>query len=254
VHLHYERRGSGPLLLLLHGIGSNSRSFRHQLTDLGDCWSVAAWDAPGYGRSDDPLEPFSLEDLADRAVGLLDELEVESAHVLGVSMGGVVAQLIFHRHRQRVRSLILADTNPGGGALPEPKRSDRVRQRLDALQRLGARGMAEARAPHLVRPGAPPELLAELTDIMAEVRPAGYRAAAIALGQTDLSSLLGAIQVPTLVIHGEQDTVVPPETGRMLADSIPGARLVLIPDAGHVSNQEQPAAFNAAVRRFLEGC
>jgi 3-oxoadipate enol-lactonase len=251
VRVHYERRGSGPLLLLLHGIGSNSRSFRHQLADLSDSWTVVAWDAPGYGRSEDPVAAFSLEDLADQAVGLLDTLDVGRAHVLGVSMGGVVAQLVFHRHPQRVRSLILADTNPGGGAAPEPERAERVRQRLDTLERLGARGMAEARAPQLLQPGAPAALLAEVTDIMAEVRPAGYRAAAIALGQVDLTSVLRAIQVPTLVIHGEQDTVVPPATGRMLADAIPGARLVLITDAGHVSNQAQPAAFNAVVRSFL---
>jgi pimeloyl-ACP methyl ester carboxylesterase len=210
-----------------------------------------AWDAPGYGGSDDPKQPFSLADLADRAADLLDELKVESAHVLGVSLGGVVAQLVCHRHPRRVHSLILADTNPGGGGLPEPERSQRVNERLANLDRLGARGMAELRAPKLVRPNAPPELVAELTDIMAEIRPAGYRAAAIALGQTDLTPLLGAIDVPTLVIHGEQDIVVPVETGRMLADSIPGAQLVLIPNAGHVSNQEQPAMFNAAVREFL---
>lgn len=251
MHIHYERRGSGPLLLLLHGIGSNSRSFRHQMAELSDSWTVVAWDAPGYGRSDDPVGPFTLADLADRAVGLLDELEVEQAHVLGVSMGGVIAQLVYHRHPTRVRSLILADTNPGGGGLPEPERSNRVRQRLDALDKLGPRGMAEARAPVLVRPDAPPDLVAEVTEIMAEVRPAGYRAAAIALGRTDLTSLIGAIAVPTLVIHGAQDRVVPLETGRMLASSIPGARLVVIPNAGHVSNQEQPATFNAAVRSFL---
>jgi pimeloyl-ACP methyl ester carboxylesterase len=212
---------------------------------------VVAWDAPGYGRSDDPLEPFGLEDLADRAVGLLDELGGEEAHVLGASMGGVIAQLVYHRHPARVRSLILADTNTGGGALPEPERSARVHGRLEALERLGPRGMAEARAPVLVRPDAPAQLLAEVTEIMAEVRPAGYRAAAIALGATDITRLLSEINVPTLVIHGAQDAVVPLETGRMLADNIPRARLIVIPDAGHVSNQEQPAAFNAAVRRFL---
>jgi pimeloyl-ACP methyl ester carboxylesterase len=111
--------------------------------------------------------------------------------------------------------------------------------------------MAEARAPVLLRPDAPAQLLAEVTEIMAEVRPAGYRAAAIALGATDVTRLLSEINVPTLVIHGAQDAVVPLETGRMLADNIPRARLIVIPDAGHVSNQEQPAAFNAAVRRFL---
>jgi pimeloyl-ACP methyl ester carboxylesterase len=251
VRIHYERQGSGPVLLLLHGIGSNSRAFRHQLAELSDAWTVIAWDAPGYGRSDDPVLPFTLADLADQAVGLLDELEVEQAHVLGVSMGGVIAQLVYHRHPLRVRSLILADTNTGGGGLPEPERSARVQGRLEALERLGPRGMAEARAPVLLRSDAPADLRAEVTEIMAEVRPAGYRAAAIALGQTDVSSLLSRINVPTLVIHGAQDRVVPVETGRMLTNSIAGARLVVIPEAGHVANQEQPELFNAAVRQFL---
>ena len=233
---------------MLHGIGSSSRAFRHQLDSLSDAFDVIAWDAPGYGQSQDPSEPFTLADLADRAVLLLDELGVQRAGVLGVSMGGVIAQLVYHRHPERVRCLILCDTNAGGGALPEPARSERVRERLYALERLGPRGMAEHRAPVLVGPNAPPHLVLELTDIMAEVRPAGYGAAAVALGNADLTEHLSAIRVPTLVIHGEYDRVVPPETGRRLAGSIPGAQLVIIADAGHVSNQEQPAAFNAAVR------
>jgi pimeloyl-ACP methyl ester carboxylesterase len=192
-----------------------------------------------------------MDDLADRAVDLLDELRIDQAHVLGVSMGGVVAQLVFHRHRGRVRSLILVDTNPGGGALPEPERSMRVHQRLESLERLGARGMAEQRAPALVGPNAPAELIAELVDIMAEVRPAGYNGAAIALGTTDLTSRLSTIDIPTLVIHGEHDAVVPLETARSVAETIPGARLEVIPNAGHVSNQEQPDLFNTVIRDFL---
>jgi 3-oxoadipate enol-lactonase len=253
VRVHYERAGHGSPLLVLHGIGSSSRSFRNQLAGLSDVHDVIAWDAPGYGRSEDPTLPFTLEDLADRAIELLDDLAIDRAHVLGVSMGGVIAQLMYHRKSRRVRSLILADTNPGGGALPEPTRSERVRQRLEALERLGARGMAERRAPQLARPHAPPELIAELVEIMAEVRPAGYRPAAIALGDTDLTRYLGEIRAPTLVIHGELDGVVPVSTAQELAAAIPGARLVIIPDAGHVANQEQPQAFNAAVRQFLAG-
>ena len=111
--------------------------------------------------------------------------------------------------------------------------------------------MAEVRAPNLLRAGAPADLLAEVTDIMAEVRAPGYCSAAIALGATDLSAQLAEIRVPTLVIHGDQDSVVPLSTGRMLAERIPGARLEVIKDAGHASNQEQPEAFNTAVREFL---
>jgi pimeloyl-ACP methyl ester carboxylesterase len=239
-------------LLLLHGIGSSSRAFRHQLTALSDTFDVIACDAPGYGQSEDPVGPFSLENQADRAAALLDELEVPAAHVLGVSMGGVVAQLLYHRHPTRVRSLILCDTNAGGGALPEPQRSERVRQRIDNLERLGARRMAEQRAPVLVRPEAPPELVRELADIMAQVRPAGYCNAAISLGATDLTPLLPKIAVKTLVIHGACDQVVPLETGRQLAEAIPGARLEVIPNAGHVANQEQPETFNSVARDFLK--
>ena len=208
----YRRDGRGggqAKLLLLHGIGSNSRSFRYQLTELCDAFDLVAWDAPGYGRSDDPPPACGLDFFADQAVGLLDDLHIERAHVLGVSLGGVIAQLAYHRHPSRVISLILVDTTAGGGALPEPQRSARVRQRLDALSRLGPRGMAEQRAPHLVSPSASASLVSELADIMSEVRPAGYRTAAIALGATDLTSQLSAIHIPTLVIHGEQDTVVP---------------------------------------------
>src|SRR5438045_832978 len=99
---------------MLHGIGSNSRAFRHQLSGLCDSFDVIAWDAPGYGRSADPSQPFTMEDLAECAVTLLDELHVDRAHVLGVSMGGVVAQLVYHRQPARVLSLILCDTNAGG--------------------------------------------------------------------------------------------------------------------------------------------
>jgi 3-oxoadipate enol-lactonase len=236
---------------MLHGIGSNSRAFRYQLADLSDSFDVVAWDAPGYGRSDDPAGPFTLEDLADAAAGLLDSLGLTRAHALGVSMGGVIAQLMALRHADRVRSLVLVDTNPGGGGLPEPERSARVRQRLEMLEGLGPRRMAEQRGPRLVRPGAPAALVAEVIEIMAEVRPAGYCAAAVALGSTDVSHGLSEIRVPTLVLHGAEDAVVPVAVAQHLAQTIPAARLEIIPVAGHLSNQEQPAVFNALVRDFL---
>src|SRR5439155_18667474 len=115
------------------------------------------------------------------------------------------------------------------------------------IDQLGPREMARRRAPQLVRADAPLALVQELEDIMAEVRPAGYRSAAIALGATDLTARLADIKAPTLVVHGEDDSVVPLETGRAIAAAIPGARLAVIERAGHVSNQEQPEAFNAIV-------
>jgi 3-oxoadipate enol-lactonase len=241
------RRGAGAhhRLLLLHGIGSNSRSFTRQLDGLGDVFDVVAWDAPGYGRSVDPPAQFTMDDFADAAAQLIASLGWQTAHVLGHSFGGLVAQVLYRRHPERVSSLILADTNTGSGL-------ERMQQRLSDLQALTPRQLAERRAPRLVSPGAPEQLIQELVEVMAQIRPAGYAAAAVALGTADTRADLALIRVPTLVIHGERDSVVPSETGAELARAVPKARLVVIPGAGHASNQQAPEAYNRAVREFID--
>ena len=253
--LAYRRTGAGGRhrLLLLHGIGSNSQSFRAQLAGLGADFDLVAWDAPGYGGSADPPVDFSLDDFADCAAALLDALGWRHAHLLGHSFGGVVAQAVHHRYPARVRSLILADTNAGSGSLPEPERSARVQRRLHDLATLTPRQMAERRAPNLVPPDAPPELVQQLIEVMAQVRPAGYSAAAVAMGTADLRQQVGAIAVPTLVLHGELDTVIPASTAAELAAAIPDARLVVVPGAGHASNQHKPDEYNRAIRQFIQG-
>jgi 3-oxoadipate enol-lactonase len=249
--LAYERSGDGhpEKLLLLHGIGSNSRSFAAQLADLGDAFDVVAWDAPGYGASSDPAADFSMADFAAAAAALLDALGWQSAHVLGHSFGGVIAQMLYGRQPARVRSLILADTNAGSGSMPDA--SERTQRRLRDLERLDPRGLAERRAPALLTPHAPAELVQTLIDIMSEVRPMGYAAAARAMGATDLRDQLRGIRVPSLVLHGERDTVIPPNIAMELATAIPSAKLVLLPGAGHASNQQAPEAYNRAVREFI---
>jgi 3-oxoadipate enol-lactonase len=259
LHVHGARLGvrragptDAPKVLLLHGIGSNSRSFVPQLEALSDRFDLAAWDAPGYGASDDPPHQYGLDDFAAAAETLVGCLGWESAHVLGHSFGGVVAQALYCRSPKLVRSLILSDTNAGSGTLPEPERSQRVQRRLDDLATRTPREIAERRGPGLLAPGASPELLASIVDVMAAIRPPGYAAAAVALGTADFSTRLACIEVRTLVIHGALDTVIPPGVGEDLARRIPCARLVLLPGAGHASNQQVPEAYNQALRAFLE--
>jgi 3-oxoadipate enol-lactonase len=250
----YRRSGAGArhTLLLLHGIGSNSRSFSAQLAGLGGEFDVVAWDAPGYADSADPPANFSMADFAESAAGLLAALGWRRAHIVGHSFGGVIAQVLYQRHPESVRSLVLADTNAGSGTLPEPERSERIRRRLSDLETLNPRDMAERRAPNLVPPDAPAGLLQELIDVMAQIRPAGYAAAALAMGTADTRDQLARIDVPTLVLHGERDAVIPASTGTELAAAIPGARLVIIPGAGHASNQQTPGSYNQAIRDFVE--
>ncbi|HEX6513180.1 MAG TPA: alpha/beta fold hydrolase [Chloroflexota bacterium] len=249
--IHYERGGSGPLLVLLHGIGSNARSWAHQLQGLADEYDVVAWDMRGYGTSSDPAEAYTMRDVANDLAGLLDHLGFEKAHVGGLSMGGVVAQELFRYYAGRVRSLILADTTAGQGALDEEERQRRLDQRLAGAAEPA--GLARQRTPVLLSPDASPEVVAEAESIMTEIHPEGYRLAARAFAETDERDLLPRIDVPALIIWGECDTVVTREDIDVLANGIKGAQFELIPKAGHLSNQENPTAFNDAVRRFLAG-
>jgi 3-oxoadipate enol-lactonase len=250
-HVNVRRAGlqAGPKLLMLHGIGSNSQSFQPQLSGLADELDMAAWDAPGYGASEDPPEDFSLGAFADAAVSVLDALGWQSACVLGHSFGGVVAQMLYLRHPDRIQALVLSDTNAGSGSLPEPERSQRIQRRLEDVH--DPVELAKRRAPNLVTAEAPPGLVAELIHVMSQVRPPGYAAAAMAMGTADLTTQLSAIRVPTLVLHGECDSVIPPETAARISSSIPNARLVVIPGAGHASNQQRPSEYNAALRAFI---
>src|SRR5205085_4389285 len=181
-NIHYERGGQGPLLVLLHGIGANARSWAHQLQALATHYDVVAWDMRGYGSSSDPVEPYSMADVAGDLAGLLDHLGFEKGHIGGLSMGGVVAQEFYGRCPDRVRSLILADTNAGQKRLKEEERQARLSQRLAAAE---PAGLARQRTPMLLSSDASPEVVAEAESIMSEIHPEGYRLAAGAFAETD---------------------------------------------------------------------
>ena len=246
----YLRAGSGPALLLLHGIGGNAEQFRNQLDGLADAFDVLAWDAPGYGASDDPGPDWTIGDYVAAAVGLLDALGLERAHLLGQSWGGVIAQEVCRRHAARLRSLVLADTFTGGGAQSAAERAAGLQARLTALERMTPAEMARARTPAVLGPAPTAEVMAEVEAMMAQIRPTGYRQAAIAIADADTRDVLPNVRVPALIMAGEHDQVVPHSAAEYLRDYIPGARLVTF-DAGHLPAQEQPAAFNAALRAFL---
>ena len=238
-NIHYEAAGTGPPLVLLHGIGSNSRSWREQLAVLSSDFKVIAWDAPGYGRSSDPEGKPSLNYYAGRLSGLLDELGLDRVHLLGHSAGGVVAQEFYRQYPDRVSRLILADTTFRGS-------KDKLEERLHMIRTMTTSELALERAPKLLSQSAPPELFEETVSIMSEVRAAGYEFAAIALAGCDTREVLRNLRVPTLLIWGEEDQITP-----MWKDLPEGARLAVIPFAGHLCYAEQPELFNTIVRGFL---
>ncbi|GHB61625.1 3-oxoadipate enol-lactonase [Streptomyces viridiviolaceus] len=247
---YVEEAGTdGPLLLCLHGIGSSSASFAPQLATLSDRFRVAAWDAPGYGRSPDPDGPLHLDGFADAAAEVI-LARGGSAHVLGVSWGGVIALRLAVRHPRLVRSLVVADSSPGSGT--DPEKAAAMRARVPELASLGPRAFAERRGPRLVSADASAELVRRVVDTMAAaVRLPGYAHAAESMASADLRPDLAHITAPALVLCGDKDQVTGPDAAQALAGGLHKAAYVIVKDAGHLANQEQPERFNAWVLSHL---
>ena len=250
LEIAYDRAGQGPPLVLMHGIGADAAAWRTQLDGLSDAFDLIAWDAPGYGRSSDPPHDWPMAEYADMLAGFLDGLGITKAHLLGQSWGGVLAQEFYGRYADRVMSLILSDTTLGGDVTREDGET-RLQARLRALETMTPAEYARARAPQLLAPDPPADLLREVEAMFARIHPAGFRSAAIALAHADVRAVLPRIRVPTLVLCGAQDRVTAPALGTRLIGEIPNARKVVFPGVGHLNNMEQPDQYNATVREFL---
>lgn len=250
LEIAYERAGDGPPLVFLHGALADSRVWRRQLRGLADEFTVVAWDEPGAGRSSDPPEDFTLADYADCLAAFISALDLGPAHVAGLSWGGVVAQELYRRHPRLVASLILADTYAGWkGSLSEEECAERLAL-VGRLSDVPPGEFVRTAFPGLMADDAPADLVDELLSISSAFRPLSARLVAAAIAACDQRDLLPQISVPTLLLWGELDARSPRSVAEQFRAAIPGARLALIPEAGHVSNMEQPARFNAEIREF----
>ncbi len=243
---------TAPLLLCLHGIGSNADAFVDQQPLSKRCHRrIVAWDAPGYRHSPDPTDEPGIDGWADAAAKLIGDLGYDQADVLGVSWGGVTATRLALRRPELVRSLILADSSAGAGT--SPKRAEEMRSRATDMTAMGLEAFATDRAPKLVNAGASAELLATVAKMMSEsVRMPSYQWAANSMAEADHRPDLASITEPALVIVGDEDIITGPRAAQVLADGIPNAELVTLAAAGHLANQERPEAFNDVVAPFLD--
>ena len=246
----YRVAGRGPALILLHGFLCDSRCWRRQLRDLSDLFTVVAWDAPGAGASPDPPDPFTFGDWARCLDVFLDAIGVARAHMLGLSWGGVLAQEFWRLHPYRVSRLILVDTYAGWkGSFSESV----CQQRLARCERdswLPPGEFVSRWVPEMFTEGASADLRTELASVFSDFHPVGFRLMAKSLADADTMTLLPRIDVPTLLLWGDDDQRSPVSVAERLRDAIPGAELSVVPNAGHISNMEQPDLFNREVRRF----
>jgi pimeloyl-ACP methyl ester carboxylesterase len=246
----YRRAGHGPTVVLLHGFTQDSRVWRQQLEGLADRFTLIAWDAPGAGQSSDPPAGFTIGDWADVLAGLLDAAGVPHAHVLGLSWGGLLAQEFYRKYASRVSTLILVDTYAGWkGSLSEAIAKERLAGCLRDSA-LPPKDFIPRYLPGMFGDSPSPAIENELAAIMEDTHPVGFRVMAKALADGDTRELLGTVRVPTLLVWGDADKRAPLTVGRRLEQGIPGAKLLVIRGAGHVSNMEAPGEFNAIVRDF----
>lgn len=253
-------RGAGPsgdpdtpLAVFLHGLGGRRTDWDEQLTGLADVRRCAAWDLPGYG--DSPGLPGSLPELAALAAEWIAELGGGPADVVGLSFGGMVAQHLALDHPELVRTLALLDTSPAFGldgvTTAESWLASRIRPPDDDTDPVAR---AERIVDGLVGAHCTDEARTRAVASIAAVPPEALAASCRALVDHDTRDRLHQITAPTLVVVGDEDTETPPSYAQAIADGIPGARLVMVPGAGHLVNLEAPAAVNDALRgHWLDG-
>ncbi len=247
----FERSGEGPPLVLLHGGASDHREWRAQIEGLADAFTVIAWDAPGCGGSFDPPDGFGMEAYAAVLEGFLTLIEIAPAHVLGLSWGSTLALSLYERRPQLVRSLLLASAYAGWrGSLSPEELERRLHAALASLEHTDG---ADEWIPTLLTERATEAARRELLAIVADARPSGTRPMLLAMAEADLRHVLPTIEVPTLLVYGDEDVRSPRAVAEELHAAIPGSQLRFLPEVGHQANIETPARFNMAVRSFLAG-
>ena len=250
--IFWNEEGEGDPLLLIMGLGYPSAAWYRTRPNLSRKFRTIAFDNRGVGQSDMPPGPYPIPVMAGDAAAVLDAAGVDSAHVFGISMGGMIAQEFALQYPDRVRSLILGCTAAGG---PHAVRAER-----EASNMVMARGTmtpeeaAQAAIPFIYDPGTPRNLIDEDLAIRRPwfPRQEAYNAQLQGILVWESYSRLAKITVPTLVIHGESDRLVPAGNGKLIAENIPGARLVMLRQASHIFTTDQPDTAQRAILEFLE--
>src|SRR5580700_10972676 len=248
--IYWDEQGQGTPVLLIMGLGYPSQMWHRTRPLLVDRYRTIALDNRGVGQSDVPPGPYPIPVMAADAAAVLDAAGVDSAHVFGVSMGGMIAQEFALQYPKRVRSLILGCTASGG--------PHAIQAEPAALQTLTRQGMTpeeakEAIIPFIYDESTPRERIDEDMAIRMKWYPTaqGYVGQLQGIIGWEAHSRIAQITAPTLVIHGETDRLIPPANARLIIECIPGAKLVLIPHAGHIFETDQPSAAHLAIVEFL---
>ena len=253
IQMVYTDTGAGRPLVLIHGYPFNRSLWKEQVAALSAGHRVIAPDLRGFGESEASDGTATMSRMAQDVALLLDHLEIARATIAGLSMGGYVALAFYKQFASRVRALILADTRAQADS--DEAKQTRAQQAEKALTE-GMAGIADAMLPKLLTPDTVskrPEIVKRVRDMMLKTKPEGAAAALRGMaGRDDQTSLLPKITVPTLILVGAEDAITPVADSEQMHQAIAGSRLVVLENAGHVSNLERTDEFNQALIDFLQ--
>jgi 3-oxoadipate enol-lactonase len=251
IDTHCTVDGEGAWLVFSHSLACDTRMWQPQVEAFSKRYKVLCYDTRGHGGSSAPAGAYTLEQLADDARALFDALGVTSCHWVGLSMGGMIGQTFALRHPGIFRTMTLADTT----SHYPPQAQAPWRERIRIATESGMAPIVPAMLERWFtepfrRSGAP--VVDEIAQAIRDTPPQGFIGCCHALPKIDLTARLKEIACPTLVMVGEHDPGTPVSMAQAIHDAMPGSELVVLPNAAHLSNAEQPAAFNAALQAFLD--
>jgi 3-oxoadipate enol-lactonase len=251
IETHYTVDGDGPWLVFSHSLACNVSMWAPQIAAFSERYKVLCYDTRGHGQTSAPAGAYTLEQLADDAKALLDGLGIRSCHWVGLSMGGMIGQVFALEYPGIFRTLTLADTTSRYPAEAAPM----WQARIETATRNGMEPIVQ---PTLERWFTEPfrkretQIVADIGNAIRSTPVAGFVGCCHAIPRIDVTARLREIGSPALVIVGDQDPGTPPEMAREIHQNLPGSELAIIPSAAHLSNLEQPQAFNRALAGFLD--
>jgi 3-oxoadipate enol-lactonase len=251
IETHYTIDGEGPWLVFSHSLACNVSMWAPQVAAFAKRYKVLCYDTRGHGQSSAPSGAYTLDQLADDAKALLDGLGIRSCHWVGLSMGGMIGQTFALKYPGVFETMTLADTTSSYPADAAPVWQTRIKSDMEG-------GMEPIVQPTLERwftepfRKQGPKVVSDIAQAIRSTPVAGFVGCCHAIPKINLTSRLKEIKSPTLVIVGDQDPGTPPAMAREIHENLPGSELAVIESAAHLSNLEQPQAFNDALAKFLD--
>lgn len=250
--ISYKELGNGPPVIFLHGIGGNHSNWYDQQSYISDMFTTIAWDARGYGDSEDYKGPLKFSDFGEDLIRLLDSKNIDKAHFVGLSMGARILMDFFPKYKNRVATLVLCDCFFDYKVLSEDKQKEFINLRQKPLKNgKTLKEIAPKLIDSLVGPDCTKEARNKLYKSFLKIRIQSYLKTIAETVTYNASSNLSKFDVPTQLIYGEYDKLTPVSIGKMAQKQILNSSLNIIQNAGHLSNIEQPEAFNKIIKNFL---